>query len=113
MTPLTSQVTPIQSPRGGAPVSAPDPPPGVARNAGAVGQNAKQIVAEARVSGVDLPKNAQGLAASAVARGVDLESLFAAQVAELPASDPNDLNVEQSLPKPEGCLLYTSDAADE
>ena len=52
------------------------------KNAQAVGQQAKAIVAIARELGADMPKNAQGLAASTVARGIDPASLFAARVAE-------------------------------
>lgn len=55
---------------------------GAGKSAEAVGQQAKAIVAVAREAGVDVPKNAQGLAASAVARGIDPASLFAARVAE-------------------------------
>lgn len=55
---------------------------GAGKNAQAVGQQAKAIVAVAREAAVDMPKNSQGLAASAVARGIDPASLFAARVAE-------------------------------
>jgi hypothetical protein len=48
--------------------------------AGAVGQQAKVAVAAAREAGVELPKNAQGHAASAIARGAAPESVFAALV---------------------------------
>ncbi len=44
------------------------------------GQQAKTTVAEARQSGADLPANAQGLAASAIARGAEPSSVFAALV---------------------------------
>lgn len=44
----------------------------------AVGQQAKAAVAQARADGVDLPKNAQGLAASGIARGAEPASVFAA-----------------------------------
>ena len=54
--------------------------------AGAVGQQAKVAVAAAREAGLDLPKNAQGLAASAIARGAAPESVFAALVSP-PADD--------------------------
>jgi hypothetical protein len=49
---------------------------------------AKAAVAEARVAGVEMPKNAQGLAASAIAKGADPASVFAAQVAALAPPDP-------------------------
>ena len=48
--------------------------------ASAVGQQAKVAVAAAREAGVELPKNAQGLAASGIARGAAPESIFAALV---------------------------------
>lgn len=53
----------------------------------AVGQLAKQAVADARASGMDLPSNAQGLAASQIAKGADPASIFAVQVEE-PVTDP-------------------------
>lgn len=55
---------------------------GMGKRAEAVGQQAKAIVTVAREAGADLPRNAQGLAASGVARGVDPASLFAARVEE-------------------------------
>lgn len=45
-----------------------------------VGHLAKAAVAEAQTSGVSLPKNAQGIAASQIAKGADPASVFAAQV---------------------------------
>jgi hypothetical protein len=56
--------------------------------AGAVGQMAKAAVAEARAAGVDLPGNAQGLAASQIARGADPATVFAALVT--PVGDGTD-----------------------
>ena len=47
-----------------------------------IGSLAKAAVASAREAGADLPKNAQGLAASALARGIDPASLFAARVSD-------------------------------
>lgn len=52
----------------------------------AVGQMAKTAVAEAKAAGVDVPKNAQGLAASSIARGAEPSSVFAAMIA--PEPDP-------------------------
>lgn len=62
-----------------------------------VGHKAKAAVAAARDAGVELPKNAQGLAASGIAGGVDPSSLFVAfvgpvedaQAPALPAADPS------------------------
>lgn len=56
------------------------------KSAQSVGHMAKAAVAEARASGVDLPKNAQGMAASAIAKGADPASVFAALVVP-PAPD--------------------------
>ncbi len=53
-----------------------------------VGQAAKTAVAGARAAGVDLPKNAQGKAASAIAQGAEPASVFAAQTASAPEPDP-------------------------
>ncbi|MFK7744168.1 MAG: hypothetical protein AB8B47_03870, partial [Roseobacter sp.] len=48
----------------------------------AVGQLAKQAVAAAREAGIELPSNAQGMAASQIAKGAAPESIFAAYVSE-------------------------------
>lgn len=55
---------------------------GAGKSAEAVGQKAKAIVAVAREANFEVPRNAQGLAASAVARGIDPASLFAGQVSD-------------------------------
>lgn len=47
----------------------------------AVGHIARQAVTAATVAGADLPRNAQGFAASLIAKGADPESLFSAAVA--------------------------------
>ena len=54
------------------------------KSAQSVGHVAKAAVAEARAAGVELPKNAQGMAASAIARGADPASVFAALLAPEP-----------------------------
>ncbi len=46
----------------------------------AIGHQAKAAVVVAREAGVDLPNNAQGIAASGLARGVDAAALFASLV---------------------------------
>ena len=58
------------------------------RRADAVGQLAKEAVSSAREAGTALPKNAQGVAASGIARGADPASIFAALVA--PVEEPGD-----------------------
>lgn len=49
--------------------------------ANAPGQQAKAAVIVAREAGMDLPANAQGVAASAIARGADPASVFAGMAA--------------------------------
>ena len=61
-----------------------DPPAGPGKSHESVGRVAKVAVATAREAGVDLPPNAQGIAASSIAQGVDPATIFAAQ------SDPGD-----------------------
>lgn len=48
---------------------------------------AKAAVAEAKAAGVETPKNAQGLAASAIAKGADPSSVFAALITPDPVTD--------------------------
>ena len=55
---------------------------GAGKRAEAVGHQAKASVAAAREAELEVPKNAQGKAASAIARGIDPASLFAARVAD-------------------------------
>lgn len=57
------------------------------KSAQAVGQLAKAAVADAKAAGADMPKNAQGVAASAIARGADPSSDFAALVTPDPVMD--------------------------
>ena len=57
------------------------------KSAESVGHRAKTMSAEMRATGRDLPRNANGVIASAVARGLPPESLFAARVSEQPGSD--------------------------
>ena len=51
------------------------------KSAQAVGHIAKATVAEAKAAGTELPRNAQGMAASAIAQGADPGAIFAALVA--------------------------------
>ncbi len=53
----------------------------------AVGQQAKASVAAAREAGAELPKNAQGIAASGIARGADPASIFAALITPVAEGD--------------------------
>ncbi len=55
----------------------PQPEAGPGKRAMAVGQQAKLAVAEAKAAGGELPRNAQGMAASAIAKGADAASIFA------------------------------------
>ena len=61
---------------------APIPADGPGKSVMAPGQMAKSAVAEARAAGAELPPNAQGLAASQIARGADPASLFAALITQ-------------------------------
>ena len=61
------------------PVETPVPGPGKST---APGQLAKSAVAEARAAGVELPSNAQGLAASQIAKGADPSALFTLQTTQ-------------------------------
>lgn len=76
---------------------APIPPKPRGNSAMAVGQIAKQLVKDAIAAGAELPKNAQGMAASAVARGADPASVFAAQVAEDVPPDPPTPTAEDAI----------------
>lgn len=59
---------------------------GPGKKMNAVGHQAKAAVSVARELGFDLPRNAQGIAASGIARGVDPASLLAA-LAEPPVPE--------------------------
>ena len=74
--PVTSH--PMTTPRGPA-----APEPAAPRG---VGQSARGAVQTAHSDGVDLPRNAQGVAARAIARGADPQSVFAG-LAALPVAE--------------------------
>ena len=76
------------------------------KSASAVGQMAKQAVAAAREAGLDVPKNAQGLAASQIAQGASPESIFSAQV-----GDGSDVDVMP--PVADGALPADTTAPDQ
>ncbi len=64
-----------------------------AGKASAPGQVAKTMIADATVNGAELPANIQGKAASAIARGINMETFFASfmPAVEPPADDvPSD-----------------------
>ena len=76
--------------RGGGPeVSPPAESTPAAGAASAPGQVAKTMIAEAIANGAELPANIQGKAASAIARGLNMETFFASfmPVVEPPAGD--------------------------
>ncbi len=73
------------------------------RRAEAVGQQAKAAVAAATEAGAELPKNAQGIAASGIARGADPSSIFAALVGPVgEASDTTDTGGVTTTPPQDG-----------
>ena len=55
--------------------------------AGAPGQLAKSAVSEARTAGAELPPNAQGVAASSIAKGADPASVFSALAPDATSPD--------------------------
>ena len=63
-------------------------PTGPGKSAQSVGHRAKAAVADAREAGLEVPKNAQGYAASMIAKGADPATLFAALVQEPPQETP-------------------------
>lgn len=69
-----------QGPVGAAPVHG--------KSAQSMGHQAKAAVAAAREAGTAVPKNAQGVAASAIARGADPASVFAAVATPEQPTDP-------------------------
>ena len=78
----------------------------------AVGHMAKAAVAEAKSLGVDLPKNAQGMAASAIARGAEASSVFAAIVVSEPLAGSNETDFGPSNLADSGALSGTIDGAE-
>ncbi|MBB96195.1 MAG: hypothetical protein CML68_16590 [Rhodobacteraceae bacterium] len=74
------------------------PAAGPGKSGQSVGHQAKATVAAAKEAGIEPPKNAQGLAASQIARGVEAAMIFTAPeppvsdppVADPPVSDPAD-----------------------
>lgn len=72
----------------------------VDKRASAVGQQAKAAVSAAREAGLDLPKNAQGLAASQIAKGAEPSSIFQAQIDEqVQAEEINEPGSTEAAPE--------------
>ncbi len=88
------------------------PRPG--NSANAVGQLAKQAVSAAQEAGIALPKNAQGFAASQIARGADAASLFAVQIDEVTREVSETAAVEGGMPDQvaDGVDRQTAEAND-
>lgn len=63
------------------------------KSAQSVGHQAKAAVAEAAANGIELPKNAQGVAASQIARGVEAAMVFQA---------PSEATAPGDAPPPDG-----------
>ena len=85
------------------------------KSGAAPGQLAKAAVAAARDAGIELPRNAQGLAASQIARGADPASVFAALVADGATGEdagdtPNDPGTDSGVEPP--VIADGSGAAD-
>ena len=79
-----------------------------------VGQMARAAAQDARENGLDLPKNAQGHAASQIARGADPESVFSALVADTTPADDGAENADPAADAPEGgAVAETDDASGE
>lgn len=75
---------------------------GPSNRVNAVGQLARTAVQDARESGIDLPKNAQGHAASRIARGADPESVFSALVADAAPPEDGAEGAEEAADAPDG-----------
>lgn len=82
------------------PIPAPTPAPvtGPGKSAQSTGHLAKAAVAEVRAGGIELPKNAQGKAASAIAQGADPASVFAAVTEPAPVNPPAEPPTEGTAP---------------
>ncbi len=94
MIPNIPQQGPTQQMAHGRAANRPEMPPSdrstpVAGKASAPGQVAKAMIADAAANGAELPANIQGKAASAIARGMNMETFFASfmPAVEPPADD--------------------------
>ena len=66
------------------------------KSAQSAGHLAKAAVAEARAAGAELPKNAQGMAASQIAHGADPGSVFAGIIAAQMQVEPVETSADQA-----------------
>lgn len=85
---------------GGDPATADGP----GKSAQSVGHRAKAAVAAAAEAGISLPKNAQGLAASQIARGVEAALIF-----QQPVPDVSETTAPNAMPA-DGTSPTTDDA---
>ena len=99
-------ISPITAPQTYAPVS-----PG--KSAQSVGHLAKTAVADARAEGAELPRNAQGLAASQIARGADPASIFAGIIAAQMPVEPVAPPVDQAIDAYGAATGAIDDAQDD
>ena len=82
-------------------------------SANSVGHQAKAAVAAAKEAGIDVPRNAQGMAASAIAQGAEPGSVFAAltvpEVTETEDSAPptSETPPQQDVPPEAGGMAET------
>lgn len=74
-------------------------PMGPGKKMQAIGQQAKAAVSAARDAGAAVPKNAQGMAASGLARGADAETLFASLLTPEAPVDPAISDSMEAVPK--------------
>ncbi len=93
-----------------SPVASAEPRTEVMRgkSAESVGQRAKSASAEMRAAGGDLPPNTQGVLASAIARGVPSENMFAARVSGQPVAQSKasaGSTTTESLPNPDPAAI--------
>ncbi len=92
------------------PSAAPTP---VAGNASAPGQIAKAMIAEATANGAELPANIQGKAASAIARGMNMETFFASFMPAVePPADDVPSNGESAPPDDAGDVAISEPGAE-
>ena len=85
----------------------------VAGAASAPGQVAKAMIAEATANGAELPANIQGKAASAIARGMNMETFFASFMPAVePPADDVPSNGESAPPDDAGDVAISEPGAE-
>lgn len=77
----------------------------------AVGLAAQSAVRQAREDGITLPANIQGKVASAIARGIDPASIFAALAA--PTEEPVPVEGEPAIPEGEPPVIENIETIEE